>query len=263
MFLNDAKAIYRSAWRFAVACPILFAIPVLVEFAQHAIEMRAGMYLDEAGAVAAEGDTLRMQFGFLKVLAIQLPGYWFVRYIVLGHDANRAGRLEMPAIALWFVIFALLAVTGWLGMFGPSLAGVLGISAAATPWFDGGMFVLEMVLTIYLIGWAVAWAVGNAAIGPVRSFAIMNGSFWYALGLFAIGFLPLMIPHYGLAILAVLVLPTSLDWVAMAIDSLLVGYLALTMAGASAYAAIRAAERRGISLLPDEPAGSPRFVAKS
>ena len=263
MFLNDAKAIYSSAWRFAIACPILFAIPVLVELAQHVIEMRAGMYTGEEGAIAAEGDPLRMQYGFLKVLAIQLPGYWFVRHIVLGHDAKRAGRLEMPAIALWLVIFAILAITGWLGLFGPSLAGLLGISAAATPWFDGGMFVLETGLTIYLIGWAVAWAVGNAAIGPVRSFAIMHGSFWYALGLFVVGFLPLMIPHYGLAILAVLVLPTSLDWVAMAIDSLLVGYLALTMAGATAYAAIHAAERRGVDLLPQAPAVTQPFVAKS
>jgi hypothetical protein len=78
----------------------------------------------------------------------------------------------------------------------------------------------------------------------------MNGSFWYALGLFVAGFVPLMIPHYGLAIVAVVWAPPGLDWALMIADSLVVGFLALTIAGSSALAARRAARRKGVDLMP-------------
>ncbi|HEV2596974.1 hypothetical protein [Sphingopyxis sp.] len=71
---TDIASIYRGAWAFAFACPLLFLIPVLVEFAQHVVEWRAGMYDGIAGAKAAEADPLRLQFGFAKTLAILLPG---------------------------------------------------------------------------------------------------------------------------------------------------------------------------------------------
>ena len=262
MFFDDFKAIYRSAWRFAFACPILFAIPVLVELGQHVIELQADMYSDPAGAIAAEADPLRLQFGFVKTLAITLPTYWFIRYILFGQDAARAARAEMPALGLWAVTFALFGVHAWLSLFGPSLVGLLGLGTDAAPWLSGAVFVLSTVLSIYLMAWMSAWAVGNSSIGPLRSFSVMQGSFWYALGLFVAGLLPLMIPHYGLAIAAVLWLPGWLDWVVMLLDSVLVGFLALTMAGATAHGAMRAAGRKGIALVPSTGDEAQRFVAE-
>lgn len=76
---TDIQAIYRHAWAFARLCPLLFLVPVLAELAQHVVEWQAGMYDGIAGAKAAEADTLRMQFGFAKTLALLLPGYWFMR----------------------------------------------------------------------------------------------------------------------------------------------------------------------------------------
>ena len=252
MFYDDFKTIYRSACRFAFACPFLFAIPLLVEMVQHVAELNAGMYSGPAGAAAAEADPLRLQLGFVKTLAITLPTYWFIRYMLFGGDAARAARLEMPAVGLWAVTFAVFALDSWLSLFGPSLVDMVRLEAEAAPWLSGAVFVASMVLTIYLTAWVVAWAVGNSSIGPIRSFRVMHGSFWYALGLFVAGFLPLMIPHYGLAIAAVLWLPPGLDWAAMIIDSVVVAFLSLTMAGATAQGALRAAERKGVSLLPPE-----------
>ena len=243
---RDIKAIYRNAGRFALAFPLLFLIPVFVEMVQHVVEIQAGMYLNEAGAKAAEGDPVRLWFGFAKTLAIGLPSYWFVRYLLLG-DAARAVRIEWPAIGLWLVVFALSAIQAWWSLFGPEFLAPLGLDG---PIADAGTGIVLQVAMIYLTVWTVAWALGNARIGPVRSVAIMNGSFWYALGLFVAGFVPLMIPHYGLAILAVVWAPPGLDWALMIADSLVVGFLALTIAGSSALAARRAARRKGVDLTP-------------
>lgn len=253
---TDIKTLYRSIWTFALVCPVLFAIPVLVEFAQHVVEMQAGMYVDEAGAMVAEADPLRLQFGFAKTLALFLPGYWFVRYIMFGNDPAKARALEWPAVGLFGVIFAIQALQSWLGLFAPSLAEAIGLAGTPATVFTTIETIALQVLMIYLTAWMVAWSLGNAAINPLRSLAIMSGSFWYALGLFVAGFLPLMVLHYALAVAAVVWLPTSLDWAAMVVDSVVVGFLALSIAGSIALGARKAADRKGVSLLPAPAAAS-------
>ena len=264
MFLRDIRSIFTSSLAFALACPILFAIPVLVEFAQHVVELEAGMYVDTASAQVAEADPLRMEFGLAKTLALLLPGYWFVRYLLLGRDARRAGRIEMPAFGLWFAIFSLSALRMWLSLFGPTLGELTGLDEAVASPLSMGLGFVEMALMIYLAVWLVAWPVGNSRLGPIRSARIMSGSFWYAAGLFVAGFLPLMVVHYGLAIAAVLWLPGWADWLAMIADSVVVGFLALTMTGATVLGAQRAAERKGIALLPQpgEAGEEPRAVTE-
>lgn len=261
--IQDTKAIYRNAAAFALAFPLLFLIPVLVEMAQHIVELQAGMYVSEAGAKVAETDPLRLQFGFAKTLALLLPGYWFVRFIALP-DRSRAARIEWPAFGLWLVIFAFAAVQMWWGLFGPGLVEATGLQGQPATIAQGALEVLSIALAIYLTAWTVAWPLGNKVIGPLRSFAIMQGSFWHALGLMITSMLPLMALHYGLAIVAVIALPTGLDWAAMVADAFVVGLLALTLTGSSAYAALHAAKRRGVDLLPsvqdtDAPVPAPRM----
>ena len=243
---SDIKAIYRNAWTFAFAFPLLFLIPVLVEMAQHVVEMQAGMYSDVAGAKAAEGDAMRLWFGFAKTLTIGLPGYWFVRYLLL-RDPTRAVRIEWPAIGLFAVVFAVGALQSWWSLFGPDILAPLGLEGMGIDIASG---IVQQAVMIYLTVWAVAWALGNARIGPLRSVAIMTGSFWYAVALLVAGFLPLMVPHYGLAIAAIKWAPAWLDWAIMIVDSLIVGFLALTIAGSAALVARRAAARKNVELVP-------------
>lgn len=258
--LSDTKAIYRHAATFAVACPLLFLIPVLVEMAQHIIELRAGMYVDEAGAMAAETDPLRLQMGFIKTLALYLPGYWFVRFVMLG-DPARAARIEWPAFALWLVVFAISAAQTWWGLFGPDTAELLGLEGQAAIIAAVGVTVLSLAVQIYLTVWTVGWAIGNRAMHPLRSIAIMHSGFWHAAGLMLTGMLPLMVVHYALAIGAVVALPPTLDWVAMAADSIVVGYLALTLTGSSVFGAIHAARRAGVELVPAGDPSTPHCPA--
>ncbi|KPF63076.1 hypothetical protein [Porphyrobacter sp. AAP60] len=256
--LSDTKAIYRHAAAFAVACPLLFLIPVLVEMAQHIIELRGGMYVDEAGAMAAETDPLRLQFGFVKTLALYLPGYWFVRFVLL-RDPSRASRIEWPAFGLWLVVFAFGAIQMWWGLFGPSLTELAGLEGQGATIASFALSIGSMVLALYLAAWSAGWAVGNRAITPLRSFAIMHKGFWHAAGLMVTGMMPLMVLHYALAIAAVVFLPSALDWAAMVLDSIVVGFLALTLTGSSVMAAIHATRRAGVELVPAGDPSVPRI----
>lgn len=245
---SDIREIYGSAWAFAFACPLLFMIPVLAEFAQHVVEIDLGLYRSIEGAKAAENDPARMAWGFVKTLAITLPSYWLYRYVVSGRDAAYARRLEPRALALWGSIYLVWSVGfGWLGLFGPDLAQSLGLQGGASTGLKVGLALVQTIVGIYCTAWFVAWSQGNAGVGPLRSFGIMHGFFWRTVALIVAGVVPLMALHY--AGLIAIGQPEPLVWAIMVLDSFVVGFLALTMFGANAVAAKRAAEAKGISLL--------------
>lgn len=248
---TDIKQIYSAIWAFALACPILFAIPILVEFLQHAIEMQAGMYAGPDGAIAAENDPLRMRFGFLKVLSLLLPGYWLVRFMMFDRSATKARAIEWPAVGLFAMLFVLNGALSAFSLFGPDVSEVLGLEDTAATAFSIVIGVSLQIITIYLFAWFVAWPLGNAAIGPFRSAQIIYGRFLYTAALFVAGFLPLMLLHYALSAVAILTGGPSTDWIIMVLDSIVVGFLALSMVASSVLAAKRAADRRGVSLLPE------------
>ncbi len=246
--LNDIKAVYAAAWRAMLVMPLLFAIPVVVEFAQHVVEMRIGMYDSLAMAKQVADDPMRMLFGFAKAVALLLPGYWFVRLMAFG-DGRRAARPEAPAFALWLVLFAMnVAILAW-EMFGPPLGSVIGLAGQSEKLAGPVLSAAWMVIGIYFTAWFVGWTLGNRAIGPRRSFAIMTGSFWRTVGYMLACILPLMALHYALGYLAVTLTPALLDWVVLALDAAVGGLLACCMAGAGYIAAARAAARKGASLI--------------
>ncbi|WBH16073.1 hypothetical protein [Sphingomonas radiodurans] len=242
---NDIKRLYADSWAFAVALPILFSIPVLIEFAQHVVEIDIGMYRHGVSGVAM--DQRRLTFGCAKTLAMILPGYWFVRYMAWDRNAERAKRIERPAATLFGIQFALHAVTQWIGLFGPPIGVLLGLDARLAQYVGLAFAIGVGVIGMYLTAWFVAWPLGNARIGPLRSFAVMAGSFWRAVGYTLAGSVPLMLLHYALGYGAI-GRPDWLVWLMMLLDALVVGFLALTAAGGGYLAASRAAERNGIPL---------------
>lgn len=244
---EDIRTVYREGLAAARLFPLLFLIPALAEFAQHVVEMNAGMYLSLAAAKASESDPQRMIFGFIKTVALLLPTYWFVRALTFSMD-RRAARIEWPAFALWLAIFALNTALAAYTLFGPPLGAVLGLGGGVGKWAGPALSAVWTVIGIYLTAWYVAWPLGNAAIGPVRSIAIMNGSFWRTVGYMIAGVVPLMALHYGLGFLAIVVTPGWLDWAVLALDALVVSWLACTMAGSSYVAARAAAARKGVAL---------------
>jgi hypothetical protein len=256
MLKSDIKSIYSWGWAFAFACPVLFSIPVVVEFAQHVVEMQGGMYTSPKGAAAFADDPLRMQFGFAKVVALLLPGYWLTRFALFGNDAVAARRLEWPAAGLWSVIFLLGAGQAYWGLFGSPWSQLLGITNETVGGvINASVSLVGGVLGIYLMAWGVAWAVGNASIGPLQSIRIMHGSFWRTVILIIAGTLPLMAVHYALGYAAIHFGAAAFDWTLMTVDSIVTGFLALAVTGSSVAAARHAAEEAGLSLLPGKRDG--------
>ena len=244
---RDVKQLYADSAAFALALPVLFSIPVLLEFAQHAVEIDLGLYRDGLGAAAAAFDQRRLTLGFAKVLALLLPGYWFVRYMAWNRDATRAKRIEYPAAALFGFQFCLKAGWQWFALLGPPLGVMLGLSLRSAAYADLLAMVAASVGAVYLSALFVAWPLGNVRIGPIRSVSIMTGSFLRALVYLAAGSLPLMALHYGLGYGAI-GQPEWLVWLLMTLDALVVGFLALTGAGATYLAAAHAARRKNIAL---------------
>lgn len=243
---NDIKRLYADAGAFALALPVLFSIPVLVEFAQHVVEIDLGLYRHGLNA-AAIFDQRRLTLGFAKTLAMILPGYWYVRYMAWNRDAGRAKRIERPAATLFGILFAGEATLHWLLLFGPPVGLLLGLGPRLSSYASLAGAIGASVIAIYFTAWLIAWPLGNVRIGPLRSIALMAGSFWRTVGYTVAGMAPLMLLHYALGYGA-MGRPEWLVWAMMAADALVVGLLALTTTGAAYLAAQRAAERNGISL---------------
>lgn len=183
------------------------------------------MYDGPASARAAGDSATRLGWGLVKTLSILLPGYWFVRYLAL--HANRAAVPERPAVQLFAVIFATQAAIQAISLFGPGRA-TFGLSGALAGLTVGAIMLLQLTLEVYLSAWQIAWPLGNIAIGPVRSVRIMIGSFWVSIGYSVAVTLTLLVLHYVLGSGAI-GRPRLLIWTLLAIDSIVVGFLALTM----------------------------------
>ena len=78
----------------------------------------------------------------------------------------------------------------------------------------------------------------------------MAGSFWRTVGYVLAGAVPLMLVHYALGYGAI-GRSDVIVWLMMTVDALVVGFLALTMAGSGYLAAQTAAERSRVALRHD------------
>lgn len=253
---GDLKEIYMRSGRYALLCPLLFLVPVVIEMVQHIVEIQAGMYVNRAGVLAAESDPLRLAIGHVKVIALFLTGYWAARFLVFGDDAAAARRIDPVAVRLFVPVMA------W-GLFwlifmqdGPHIARAIGVGGdPAVPMMLGG-FIVSLLFEPLLSAWKTAAAAGNPAIDFVRSIQLVGRIYLRAVIVSLLAMLPLMVAHYALAILAVGSAPT-LVWTLMAVDSVLVGYLGVVMVAGSYVIARRAVERGG----GDELAGVPGRAA--
>lgn len=241
-FWQGFKFVHRESWIFLFACPLLAAVPMVVEFVQHVVELQAGMYVDEAGAKVAESDPLRMQFGFLKVISILLPMYWVTRFLHGNRDARAARTFDRRAVFLFAFVMVYSIANTALNMFVfPATAGWM----AAT--MGGGI-----VLSVLLARWQVAAPLG-IFISPLRSARIILPHLLWGCAFSIAAMLPVMVLHYALAIVAVVAAPTWLDWALMALDSLVVGWLAAILTASGYVVALRAGplEQRLTAHAPD------------
>ncbi|WP_375383205.1 hypothetical protein [uncultured Sphingomonas sp.] len=243
-FWQGLKATYTGSVAFLVAHPLLALVPVVFEIAQHVVEVRIGLYASIAAAKALEHDPWRMGFGFLKLVALMVPGYWIARFLAW-HDAELTRRADSCSMMLFGGYLAFGIVTAAVQLFVLPQTG----SALLASLLAG------QVIGCLLAGWGAAAALGNPMIGPFESIRIMARQLPWTFGFLLAAMLPLMIPHYVLGALA-LIGPRPLLWPALIVDALLVGWLTAVLVASAFVAAIRAAARADVPLVPPLPAYS-------
>lgn len=244
---REIRETYATSARFIRALPLIAALPVLAEAAQHVVEWRIGMYDSFAQASAVEAHPLRMGFGYVKTAALLLICYWVWRWFGLRGDAARARRLEAGAVASFVPVLMFGAVMTMTnrGIL-ETLAAILPEGVSQLLAFLGVLFAL-MAFELFFAPWKVASALDNRRLDMGRSFAIMRGSMGWSFAFLLAMFLPLIVLHYllgGLAIGA----PAALSALLLAIDCLVVGALAVVLPATDFTLASRAAARRGVDL---------------
>jgi hypothetical protein len=252
-FWKLAKISYRESWRSLVALPLLASIPVAVELIQHAIEIYIGMYDSAAMAAATANHPARLGFGFVKVIATMLPGYWVVRYLAW-RDTHLASRFSPHAARLYVLVIAVHGV--WTA---------INLLVAPNGW---GQIAASMVVgeafTALLLAWTVAAPLGNGMIGPRASLRIMRQRLLWTMAFLFGTMLPPLIVHNLLGVAGVFA-PRLLLWPIMIADALFVGWLAALIAATSWFAANRAARLARVELVPSTGGGDvgqiPKYAA--
>ena len=248
-FWRALKNSYGGSLAFLAACPLLALVPVVFEVIQHAVEVHIGMYDNLDMAKATEHHPLRMGFGLVKVMSLTAPTYWITRYLAY-RDARFAVEVDARALRLFSGVMAFEIVLAIVQLFL--------LPSSATSLLAG--FLGGQVIGCLVAAWAVAAPLGNAAVGPRASAAIMVRQLPWTFAFMLIAMLPLMIPHYVLGALAILG-PKPWLWPILLADSLLVGWLAAVLVASNYYAATRAADKAGVKLVPEQSADSPINIA--
>lgn len=241
------RGVHAGAWRYMLACPLLFAVPAAAEFVQHVIEMRIGMYDSWAAAQAVEANGLRLCWGVVKTLALALAGYWVARFLLLG-GAAAARRRDPVAARLYLMVVLWTLFVTVLTLWGGDALRAIGLGAYAVA-AGIGLALLSFVLNIMLAPWKVGAALGNPALGFVRALRLVGWRAWWGIGFALLTIVPPFVVHYALLPLTI-VSPAALKWALLAFDALVVGWLAAIIAATDVAIARDAAGRAHLALAP-------------
>ncbi|MFD1951023.1 hypothetical protein ACFSGX_09625 [Sphingomonas arantia] len=253
--MNAFTTPYSRAWRFALACPLLFAVPAVAEVAQHVVEYGAGFYRSIAAMKAAEHDTGRMVLGHLKVIALYLTGYWATRFWAYGDDARAAGRLDARAIGLYLPVVAWELM--WLVVIqdGPIIAGALNLPERLIMLIVAILLPAMLLFNMFLATWKTTTAVGDGRVGFMRSIELTRGSYLWSLGLTLVTVLPVLVLHYVLAFASLGRSPAVTAGV-LGADSLLVAFMAPLLVAVNYAIAERVLGRAGLAIEPEGGRGA-------
>lgn len=244
------KEAYSEAFRFMLACPLLALVPFAAELAQHVVEIAIGMFDSHEAAKALAFDPGRMAVGFLKVVAIMLPGYWVTRFLAYRQSAVEARRWVPVAVRLFLVVVAFRLSVAMLGLVASDAIGTPSVDEIpemlAAFAMLAALFLLDRSL---LLGWYFGAPLGNTSLGPAASFALMRGRWLWTPAFCLLGSAPLLLAHSLLNLLAI-GRPSELVWAMLALDALLTAYLAALLATLNFVSVERAIRAKGLALLP-------------
>jgi hypothetical protein len=237
--MHAIAQIYKRAYALIRDWPYLLLIPLVAEFAQHAVEIRLGMY---AGSIDAAGSRLRLAFGIIKVAAIfctLLAAWRFWRFNGDKTRALRPTRLLLRGIA----VFVCVQIMGDLVAIGTG-RGLIALAHEPSRSTQTILFLAPLLVWLLasaaLIPWYVGMATEDLNMTLRRTLHASRNHLATTWGLLAAGSLPLMIVHYALGYAGMRGAPA---WPLMIIDAGIVALLAASLA-ATYYTIYQRAEAR-------------------
>lgn len=225
---TSASLALKAFW----AAPIIIALVVLPEFAQHVAEVRLGMFDSREAAVAVANHPLRWAFGYAKIAGLVAAMLLCARFWATG-SVRAALLVPLSDLGRLAIAVALLLGSGaaleWLG----SASGVPLVKwvVTAVTWISQAM--LLVMVAGALLGDRAGWRSNLAARIPTALLMTL---------LLAVLFVPLQLLH-GANHTWAFGQPATLVWALMLFDSLVVGLIASAV-GAALFVAYRAGPTR-------------------
>lgn len=226
---SDIKSSYGVGFRFALAFPLIFLIPPVVEFVQHIIEWRIGMFEGLGQAEALATHPARTGFGYVKFAALLIVGLWLSRFIHSGGDRRATAAVAPGTITAFIpVIIVFLALDFGQGALKPwTGADALGQAGAAIAGI--GLFLLGSILQVLLAGWRVGVALGDRRMRFLASIRKSLPVLFPGMALYFVVFLPLLVLHELMNLGMILSGEGPAMWALFVADSLFVGLIAAAL----------------------------------
>ncbi len=217
-FFSDLIGAHLDGARAMRGLPLLFAVLIGWEFAQHVVEVGIGFFDSRQTAKALANDPSRMVFGWVKMISVYIGGFFVIRYLARKNgDATPAPvgtalRRYAPYIAYSLGLFALI-------FYAPGL-----IQESSVVAFRTAVGLTQMLFEPLLMLWIVSAATDGAIRNPVRSARLTGWLYFYAFALFFVGRIPVNAAHQLLNRYA-MGQPGSILWPMLVLDAIVVGLI--------------------------------------
>jgi len=213
---GDVRTIYRRGGRAAVAVPLLTAIAVLPEAAQHVVEIKLGMFDSREAFRALANDPMRWAFGYAKLAGFWIAILGFARF----HATGSLRRVPKVPPAMLVRVAIGIALAGGVGAALDRIDMAIG-SPAASVVLAILSFAIQTGLFLYIAAALVEDRTMTLRRAFIRCFPAAALLTLYA----AIAFVPAQALHMANHRLA-LGQPIAMVWGLMAFDALWVGLFA-------------------------------------
>jgi len=216
-YFTDLIGAHVDGVRAIAGLPLLFALFVGWEFAQHVAEVRSGMYVSLAAAKAVQYDPARMALGWVKMLSVYVGGFFTIRYLVrrAGGAVDPIGTAALryaPYVAYSLIVFALV-------LYAPQL-----VSGDGVMILRAVVGLSQVFIEPLLMAWIVSAATDGAVRGPIASARRTGWLYIWALLLFFVGRLPVNAVHQLINRYAIGQAPGTV-WAMLAVDALSVALI--------------------------------------
>ena len=212
---------YRLGGRTLVAAPLIVALVVVPEAAQHVAEIKLGMFESREAFRSMADHPTRWAFGYAKVAGVVATMLFTARFWATG-SVRKA--LLMPPNDLPRLVFAIALTFAaglpfeWAQAQGPGLPMVASVA----------LHVISAIIQAGLVVFVMAALLGDRTVTLRAAFSRRWPTAIVITLLFAIAFVPAQALHMANHALAI-GRPEPLVWAVIAFDSLLVGLLSALM----------------------------------